>query len=474
VEWVNQACATPFEQTVVDGYLYFRPRPPRAGAHGDPGGGPGGDTGLAGFARTAFDELVSTTEARIGALGEPPPLEEALAIFTLAYQRLFGEIAPATARARAELRAELARLFGEAAPEGAPWFWLEGVESAATRRAVAVRAMARARAGRAGAEALARYLDAFGDESPTWDVREPTWREDPARLVRAFAGDDPSDEAAPHALDDPSTTTATTPATAAETAARASRRAECLARLPATERTRLSALVASARVAAAVMEDDDAFYARLQALVRRALLGLGRRLCDWDGPSLARPEDVFDLPLELLRTLAAAPAPDRRSGEAAQRPPVPDLAALARAGREAWEGQRGAPPPPEAAGFPPSDLAAPLARHAASPPTGLIRGQPGAPGQAIGRAVHHPPVAPLGAGSILIATTILPTELPLVTPGGIVTETGSPLGHVAAQARERGIPAVVDAAGALAHIPEGALVIVDGDRGEVSWRDADD
>lgn len=495
VEWVNEACATPFEQTVVDGYLYVRPRPSPAGP-GDHDAGlgdgasrdAGGDTvvgraalghtafGRTAFGRAAFDALVASTLARIAGLGDPPPLEDALAIFAEAYQKLFGEIAPASTRARVELRAELARLFGEDHPEGTPWFWLEGVDSAATRRAIAAGGLARARGGRARGEALARYLDAFGDESPAWDVREPTWREDPARLLRASAADDALDWDPPHARDEPATATATptataTAAAAAEATARASRREDCLARLPAPERTRLSAVVVSARLAAEVMEDDDAFYARLQALVRRALLGLGRRLCDGDGPRLARPEDVFDLPLGLVRTLA--PAPDRSSGEAAQRPPVPDLAALARAGREAWERQRGAPPPPEAAGFPPHDLAVPPARPTARPPAGLIRGQPGAPGQAIGRAVHHPPSAPLGAGSILIATTILPTELPLVAPGGLVTQTGSPLGHVAAQARERGIPAVVDAAGALAHIPEGALVIVDGDRGEVSWRDAD-
>ncbi|MEO7670260.1 MAG: PEP-utilizing enzyme, partial [Polyangia bacterium] len=61
----------------------------------------------------------------------------------------------------------------------------------------------------------------------------------------------------------------------------------------------------------------------------------------------------------------------------------------------------------------------------------------------------------------------LPTELPLLTPGAVVVETGHVLGHVAAQARERGIPAVVGAAGARAAIPEGTLVLVDGDRGEV-------
>jgi phosphohistidine swiveling domain-containing protein len=487
VEWVNQACATPFEQTVVDGYLYVRPR-------GDSGGASGGDlvAGRGAFGRAGFDALVAGTLARIAALGDPPPLEDALAIFTEAYERLFGEIAPTSAQARVELRAELARHFGEHHPEGQPWFWLEGVESAATRRASAARAMARARGGRARGEALARYLEAFGDESPAWDVREPTWREDPARLVRAWAGGDTDDGYPAHAALDapnpaPPTPTSTTITTTPEAAARAARRADGLARLPPTERTRLSALVAAARLAAAVAEDDDAFYARLQALVRRALLGIGRRLCAGDEPRLGRPEDVFDLPLGLVRTLAAAP--DLRSRGAAQAPPVPDLAALARAARLAWERQRGAPPPPEAAGFPPHAPTAPPpqppqqgpatsptapAAPAARPSAGLIRGQPGAPGQAIGRAVHHPSLAPLGTGSVLVATTILPTELPLVAPGGIVTETGSPLGHVAAQARERGIPAVVDVAGALAHIPEGVLVIVDGDRGEVSWRGDDD
>ena len=121
-----------------------------------------------------------------------------------------------------------------------------------------------------------------------------------------------------------------------------------VARLPATERTRLSALVASARLAAAVMEDDDAFYARLQALVRRALLGLGRRLCEADGPGRARPEDVFDLPLERFWMwsfeLCAITVVDIRAGRPILRAhnlsghlaPRLDVAAIAeRAAREA-------------------------------------------------------------------------------------------------------------------------------------------
>ena len=66
-----------------------------------------------------------------------------------------------------------------------------------------------------------------------------------------------------------------------------------------------------------------------------------------------------------------------------------------------------------------------------------------------------------------MAATLLPTELPLLSPGALVVETGGVLGHVAAQARERALPAVVGAHGALAAIPEGSIVAVDGDRGEV-------
>jgi len=96
---------------------------------------------------------------------------------------------------------------------------------------------------------------------------------------------------------------------------------------------------------------------------------------------------------------------------------------------------------------------------------GGARGRSGASGRAIGRAHIHAPDAAAPAGAILIARTLLPTELPLLAPAAIVVETGGVLGHVAAQARERGLPAVVDAAGATAAFREGDLVLVDGDAG---------
>ena len=68
---------------------------------------------------------------------------------------------------------------------------------------------------------------------------------------------------------------------------------------------------------------------------------------------------------------------------------------------------------------------------------------------------------------MLVARTILGTELPLIVASALVVETGGPLNHVAAQARERGIPAVVGAIGAVAAFADGNRVLVDGDAGLV-------
>ena len=71
-----------------------------------------------------------------------------------------------------------------------------------------------------------------------------------------------------------------------------------------------------------------------------------------------------------------------------------------------------------------------------------------------------------------MAKTLLPTELPLINAIAIVTETGGPLDHVAAQARERGIPTIVGALGASSVFSDGDLVLVDGDAGLVVRLDA--
>ena len=72
-----------------------------------------------------------------------------------------------------------------------------------------------------------------------------------------------------------------------------------------------------------------------------------------------------------------------------------------------------------------------------------------------------------GAGAIIVAATLLPAELPLISAAGLVVETGGVLDHVAAQARERGIPAIVGARGATSAIADGDLVLLDADAGQL-------
>jgi pyruvate,water dikinase len=73
------------------------------------------------------------------------------------------------------------------------------------------------------------------------------------------------------------------------------------------------------------------------------------------------------------------------------------------------------------------------------------------------------------AGSVLVTTTLSPGLGPLLPRlKGIVAETGSVLSHLAILAREARVPTVVGYAGATDDLPEGAIVHVDGDTGQVT------
>ena len=64
---------------------------------------------------------------------------------------------------------------------------------------------------------------------------------------------------------------------------------------------------------------------------------------------------------------------------------------------------------------------------------------------------------------------LLPGALDIVEHG-VVAELGGSTSHLAALARERGIPAVLGVPGATERIPHGAEVAVDGITGIVRWR----
>lgn len=77
-------------------------------------------------------------------------------------------------------------------------------------------------------------------------------------------------------------------------------------------------------------------------------------------------------------------------------------------------------------------------------------------------------------GDVLITTTTTPAWTSLFASlAGLVTETGGVLSHAAVVAREYRLPAVVGVEGATSHIPDGSRVHVDGTRGHVTLRGAD-
>jgi pyruvate,water dikinase len=401
VRLVDGACSIGVRQRVLGGYLFYardeRPLPPPIPCEE-----------AAGF----FATLDAEIGARLAALGDPPGLEAALDLFVSAYQPIFGVLQPALREADKRLHEFLAAH----APAALAWLpaLRASVPSRASERRLCADRLALAATPAARERALAEYLGQFGHEAASWDVAAPTYAEEPEGLLARLP--------------------ASVPAPPPDWRQRRARVEEMLAPgLQETWRT----LLALARTAVGLGEDDDWLYARTQAAVRRALLATGRQLVERG--AIADAHDVFALPLPLSRSLASGGAP------------ASDLRGLVSDERRAWQAALAAPPP---------SVAAAAGR--------LLRGV-GTGGRALGRVVLHQPGARRrqGADAVLVATTLLPTELPLLSAVALVTETGGVLDHVAAQARERGIPAVVSAHGATASLADGDLVLVDGDRGLV-------
>jgi pyruvate,water dikinase len=100
-------------------------------------------------------------------------------------------------------------------------------------------------------------------------------------------------------------------------------------------------------------------------------------------------------------------------------------------------------------------------------------GRPAGGGTAAGGGVGRGPVTHDAknppTGSVLVTTTLTPGLGPLLSRlEGIVAETGSVLSHLAILAREARIPTVVGYDGATEMLPEGAIVTVNGQTGEVN------
>jgi phosphohistidine swiveling domain-containing protein len=258
----------------------------------------------------------------------------------------------------------------------------------------------------------------------------------------------------------------------------ATRAAQLRARVPESARAAFDDAYAEVKLVYSLRDDDVGILVWLLGALRRVVLEAGRRL-QRSGRAHA-VEHVFDAKRgELIAMLRGEPAPS-----------ADELRARAqkRAELDALEppfslGEAGPMPPPEH--FPPAVARTQRAfvaflesmesaeHHRA---TDDVQGSGASPGIYEGRARLVRDIADFSAieaGDVLVAKYTSPAYnvlLPLI--GAIVTERGGLLSHAAIVAREYGIPAVVDTRNALAMIPDGGRVRVDGNRGTVEVIDA--
>lgn len=102
-----------------------------------------------------------------------------------------------------------------------------------------------------------------------------------------------------------------------------------------------------------------------------------------------------------------------------------------------------------------------------------LTGQPAGVGHGSGPArivVHEHDLEHVALGEVLVTQIAGPALAAVLTRvAGVVAELGGSTSHLAALARERGIPAVLGVRDATRRIPSGALVAVDGVTGVVRW-----
>jgi pyruvate,water dikinase len=254
----------------------------------------------------------------------------------------------------------------------------------------------------------------------------------------------------------------------------AARTAEVRAAVPAAHRAEFDALLATAREAMDLRDDNGPVTAEWPAgLMRRALLEVGDRLV------AARRASRRELAIELLPAeLSAVNLVDLPGGDVLQQ------RADARAAQRLLE----APAllgPDELA--PPIEVLPKAMAHVVGAVQSVVRhlgmdgGMPSsglhgagigsAPITATARVALSPEDAldRLQPGEALVVVCTTPAyNLVLSLAGAVVTAAGGPMSHAAVLARELGIPAVIGAHAALTAIPDGATITVDPVAGLVS------
>jgi phosphohistidine swiveling domain-containing protein len=243
------------------------------------------------------------------------------------------------------------------------------------------------------------------------------------------------------------------------------------AKVPSAERERFDEMLDAARSVYGLRDDDGAFVSTGRGLLRRTLLEAATRFVE-RGQLLAVPE-IFDMtPPEVKALLAGGDAPP--ADEIHRRFMARQLAA-----QEEPPTSFGEPEPPEDLSLLPEHtrrltvgfrayLAMRGAAGVGEEPIGVGVGTTVYRGRAVVASDADDAFGRLAPGDVLVTTmTTTAYNAVLTVCGALVVEEAGPLSHAGVMARELGLPAVLGATGAVAAIPDGALVEVDPVRGSV-------
>ena len=307
------------------------------------------------------------------------------------------------------------------------------------------------------ADELTTFLAEHGHRTTAeLELATPRWVEEPASLLQTFRGYvEHPEQSSPARLHERQVADRR----AAQTEARAALTANPIERLLPARWLLYRLVIRDAQELQPLRENPKYVLMKLTLEQRRLYLLLGRR---WQrSGALDAPEDVFWLSGD--ETLALA----RESDSPALRGRMRSRVRRRRRQYDEWAA-RAAPPLRDRDGTP---VGEPPAAASAAQDSGPLRGIAASTGLAQGRArVATSPAEgrQLVAGEILVARFTDPGWTPIFPlAAAVVTEIGGMLSHGAVVAREYGIPAVVNVAGATSSIQTGDLLEVDGSTGEV-------
>lgn len=199
-------------------------------------------------------------------------------------------------------------------------------------------------------------------------------------------------------------------------------------------------------------EEMRDYSSRCYAIVRAYVLEAGRRL--HAAGEVDRPDDVFHLTLHELADLVTA------------RTPGAGLRAAISYRREMYAGYRDLVPPHELGSGIDQDVLSARGADGALSGLGCSAGVIEGTARVLSDLDQTHLLRP---GDVLVTTFTDPGWTPaLGLVDGVVTEVGGMLSHAAVIAREYGIPAVLNVAGATRHIRSGQRLRVDGRAGTVT------